>query len=72
MVPVPLSDAARILRERFPEHAYSARQLRQMAQNGSVPCVMQERPGVRRLGRPVNIRVRVKHLVQRFESWERK
>lgn len=71
-VPVSLAEAEALLLERFPEYAFTARQLRQMVQTGAVPCVQVRRPLPHRgCGRPVSLLVRVADLVQRFRSWER-
>lgn len=73
IVPVPLKQAARLLEERYPEFAFSERQLRTMVKNGQVPRLLPPRGVVNRRGvhRSVSILVRVADLVRCFRSWER-
>lgn len=77
--PVTLAVAAEVLAERYPEYAFTARQLRQFVQMGKLPYLPIEcenervRGRMRRNGeRPTQIFVRVAQLVDAFKRMEKR
>lgn len=66
-VPVSLYEAARVLRERYPQWAFTRSQLRQMCFNRVLPYMEVPQAGTRRR---VLVVVRVAELVKRFEQME--
>ena len=77
--PVPLSVAAGVLDEKFPEYAFSEAQLRRFVQMGKLPylsveCENERVRGRRRKNgeRPTQIFVRVGQLVDAFKRMERR
>lgn len=71
--PISLKEAARVLEARYPEWAFSERQLRTMAENGQIPTVMPPRGvhGRRNAKRSATFLVRVPRLLSCFHSWEK-
>jgi len=65
--PVSLARAEAVLRERFPQYAYSRYQLRRMCLNRVVPYM--ERPSGGRL-RPTRYEVRIPLLLRAFRRME--
>lgn len=71
--PVSLKEAAQVLASEYPMYEFSERQLRRMAQNGTIPTLNLPR-GVlptRKRGRKVSIWVRVNDLIATFNRWEK-
>ena len=66
--PLALSDAEAVLAERFPEWAFSARELREMCDAKSVRCVLRPCKGMKRR---VLYYVRIEKLLEDFKAWER-